>query len=114
MLSTRSSTTVGFVGELPPREAPLTEALVEMAGTLVDDFDVLELLTRLTNRCIGVLDGSAAAIMLAGPHGDLRVMASSSESVRLLELFEIQSKEGPCIDCFRTGRLVVNRPPGRP
>jgi len=46
--------------------------------------------------------------MLADPDGQLRVMASSSETMRLLELFEVQSQEGPCLDCFRTGRPVVN------
>jgi GAF domain-containing protein len=91
------------------REAKLARALVELADTLVADFDVVELLTRLTDRCVEVLDVGAAGIMLASPDGDLRVMASSSEAMRLLELFEVQSQEGPCLDCFRTGRSVVNQ-----
>lgn len=91
------------------REARLARALVELADTLVADFDVVELLTRLTDRCVDVLDVSAAGIMLAAPDGDLRVMASSSEAMRVLELFEVQSQEGPCLDAFRTGRAVVNQ-----
>ena len=47
--------------------------------------------------------------MLAGPDGELRVMASSSEAMRVLELFELQSKEGPCLDCYRSGRPVMNQ-----
>lgn len=92
-----------------PREAELARSLVELADTLVADFDVVELLTRLTDRCIDVLDVGAAGIMLAGPDGALRVMAASSETMRLLELFELQTDEGPCLDCFRTGRPAVNQ-----
>jgi GAF domain-containing protein len=91
------------------REAKLARTLVELADTLVDDFDVVELLTLLTDRCVDVLDVAAAGIMLVAPDGDLRVMASSSDAMRLLELFELQSQEGPCLDCFRTGKPVMNR-----
>ena len=92
-----------------PREALLARTLVELADTLVADFDVVELLTRLTDRCVGVLDMSAAGLMLVAPDGELRVMASSSEAMRVLELFELQSEEGPCLDCFRNGEPVVNQ-----
>ena len=92
-----------------PREATLVRALVELADNLVADFDVVELLSRLADNCIDVLDVSAAGIMLADPNGNLRVVASSSEAMRLLELFELQNREGPCLDCFRSGRPVVNQ-----
>ncbi len=82
---------------------------MELADTLVADFDVVELLTRLADRGVEALDVAAAGLMVAGPGGDLRVMASSSEAMRLLELFELQSKEGPCLDCYRSGRPVVNQ-----
>jgi len=91
-----------------PREALLARTLVELADTLVDDFDVVELLTLLTDRCVEVLDVAAAGLMLAYPGGELRVMASSSEAMRLLELFELQTEEGPCPDCYRTGEPIVN------
>jgi GAF domain-containing protein len=91
------------------RESVLLRTFVEMADTLVDDFDVVDLLTRLTDRCVDVLDISAAGIMLASPRGgDLRVVASSSESMRLVELFELQEAEGPCFDSFHSGALVTN------
>jgi GAF domain-containing protein len=86
-----------------PREALLTRTLAELADTLVDDFDVVELLTLLAHRCVEMLDVAAAGLMLVAPDGDLRVVASSSEEMRLVELFEIQSQEGPCPDCYRTG-----------
>ena len=92
-----------------PREIALSRAMVELADTLVDDFDVVDLFTLLTNQCVEVLDVSSAGLMILAPEGDLRVMASSSEAVRLLELFELQAAEGPCLDCFRTGEAVVNQ-----
>jgi len=91
-----------------PREALLARTLVELADTLVDDFDVVELLTLLADRCVEVLDVDAAGLMLVAPEGDLRVVASSSEEMRLVELFEIQSQEGPCPDCYRTGQPVMS------
>ncbi len=90
-------------------EALLVRTLVELADTLVDDFDVVELLTMLSRRCVEVLDVSAAGLMLVSSEGDLRVVASSSEAMRIVELFEIQSDEGPCVDCFRTGNAVINQ-----
>jgi GAF domain-containing protein len=67
------------------------------------------LLTRLTDRCVDVLDVAAAGLMLSSPAGELRVVASSSEAMRVLELFEVQSQEGPCLDCYRTGEPVMNQ-----
>ena len=91
------------------REALLTQTLVELADTLVDHFDVVDLLTLLADRCVEVLDVSAAGLMLVAPEGDLRVVASSSEQMRLVELFELQAQEGPCPDAYRTGQPALNR-----
>ena len=92
-----------------PREALLARTLVELADTLVADFDVVELLTLLADRCVELLEVGAAGLMLAGPDGELRVMASSSEAMRVLELFELQSREGPCLECYRSGRPVMDQ-----
>lgn len=90
------------------REAVLARTFVELADTLVDDFDVVDLLSRLADRCVDVLDVDAAGIMLASPDGPLRVMASSSEAMRVLELYEIQAQEGPCLECYATRRPVLS------
>jgi len=83
--------------------------MVELADTLVDDFDVVELLTHLADRCVEVLDVAAAGLMIARPGGeDLHVVASSSDAMRVLELFELQAEEGPCPDSYRTGEPVLN------
>src|SRR5271169_2564207 len=76
------------------READVVRSLVEMAGTLVDDYDVVDLLTGLADRCVDLLGVSAAGVMLASPAGSLGLVASSSEAMRLLELFELQA-QGP-------------------
>jgi GAF domain-containing protein len=91
-----------------PRELLLARTLVELADTLVDNFDIVDLLTLLTDRCVEVLDVSEAGLMLASPGGDLRVMASSSDATRVLELFELQTEEGPGPECYRSGAAVVN------
>ena len=88
------------------READVVRSLVEMADTLVDDYDVVDLLTGLADRCVSLLGVSAAGVMLASPAGSPGLVASSSEAMRLLELFELQEQEGPCLDAFRTGEPV--------
>lgn len=91
------------------RESILARTMVELADTLVDDFDIVELLTTLSDRCVAVLDIAAAGIMLTNGDGHLQVVTSSSEAMRIVELFELQADEGPCLDSFRTGRPVVNQ-----
>jgi len=90
------------------RESALLQTFSELADTLVDDFDVVELLTLLADRCVELLDVTAAGLMLAGTDGELRVVASSSDAMRVLELFEVQAEEGPCPECYRTGAPIVN------
>ena len=92
-----------------PRDTNLARTLVELADNLIADFDVVDLLTLLADRCVDTFDVAAAGIMLAGAHGVLGVVASSSEEMRLLELFEEQAAEGPCLDCYRTGEPVINQ-----
>jgi hypothetical protein len=75
------------------READVVKVLVEMADTLVDDYDVVDMLTGLTDRCVSLLGVSAAGVMLASPAGSLGLVASSSEAMRLLELFELQPRK---------------------
>jgi GAF domain-containing protein len=88
-------------------EQLLTEAFVELTDTMVADFDVIDFLHVLTSRSVELLDVSAAGLLLADPRGALRVVAASSEAARLLELFQLQSDEGPCLDCFRSGQPVA-------
>lgn len=86
----------------------LSEVFVELADTLVADFDVVEFMTLLSVRCVEVLDATEAGVLLADPGTTLRSVASSHETARLLDLYELQAQEGPCLDCYRTGQPVVN------
>ena len=90
------------------RERHLGETFVELADTLVDDFDVIDFLQVLAVRCVELLDVAAAGIVLADQGGSLRTVAASDERARLLELFEVQNDEGPCRDCYQLGAAVVN------
>jgi GAF domain-containing protein len=91
------------------RESVLVRAMVELADNLVDDYDVVDVLTTLSDRCVDVLDIAAAGIMVATPQGQLQAVTSSNEAMRVVELFELQSAEGPCLDCFHSGQPVVNQ-----
>jgi transcriptional regulator with GAF, ATPase, and Fis domain len=84
----------------------LTDVFVELADTLVDEFDVIDFLHVLTERCVELLGVSAAGLLLTDGQGTLQVVAASSEKTRLLELFQLQTDEGPCVDCFRSGVAV--------
>ncbi len=91
------------------RESLLISTLVELADNLVDDFDIVDVLTVLSNRCVETIDVDAAGVMLSAPGGELQFIAASSESMEVLELFQLQANEGPCVDCFRTGEAILNR-----
>src|SRR5215210_1762043 len=84
----------------------LASAFVGLADTLIDDFDGVDLLYELVYTCVDVLDAAAAGLLLGSKNGGLHVVAASSEGARMLELFQIQNQEGPCLDCFRSGSPV--------
>ncbi len=89
-----------------PRETRVLDAVVSLVDSLLDDFDVVDLLTGLTERCAELLDIEAAGFLLADPLHQLRLLAATSEQARELELFQLQADEGPCVDCYVTGQPV--------
>lgn len=86
----------------------LAEVFVEVADTLVDDFDLIEFLQMITARTAELIGVPAVGLLLADAHGHLQVMAASDEATRLLELFQVQIDEGPCLDAYATQTPVVN------
>ena len=85
----------------------LATTFVNLADTLVDDFDVLDLLQVLVGQCVDLLDAAAAGILLADEQQRLRVAVASSERARLMDLFQLQNDEGPCLECYRSGEPVT-------
>jgi GAF domain-containing protein len=84
----------------------LAGTFVDLADTLVDDFDVLDLLYVLVTRCEDLWGLAAAGLLLSDDQKQLRVTVASNESARLLEIFQIQNDEGPCLECYHSGRPV--------
>jgi GAF domain-containing protein len=84
----------------------LSDTFIDLADTMVADFDVIDFLHLLTDRSVRLLAAAAAGVVLADPRGELRVAAASSEEAGLVELFQLQNDQGPCLDCFRTGRPI--------
>ncbi len=89
-----------------PRETRVLEAVVSLVDTLLENFDVVDLLTELTERCAQLLDVAAAGFLLADPLGKLRLLAATTEQARELELFQLQADEGPCVECYATEQPV--------
>lgn len=99
--STRRTTTRG-------REQTLVETFVLLADTLVDDYDVVELLDLLVASCIDLFGITAAGLLLDDQRGNLAVVACSTEQTRLLEVFQLQNHEGPSLDCVHCGKAVTS------
>ncbi|MDY0910447.1 GAF and ANTAR domain-containing protein [Microbacterium sp. CFBP9034] len=88
------------------RSARLFQTFATLADTLVDDYDVVELLQTLVDACHDTLGSTAAGILIADEHGELELVASTSEASRLVEIMQLSAQSGPCIDCFVTGAPV--------
>ncbi|WP_104168212.1 GAF and ANTAR domain-containing protein [Arthrobacter sp. SX1312] len=95
--------------ESTTRASRVSAAFVRIADTLVDEYDVLDLLHTLVDECVGLLDATAAGLMLAGPDGVLQVLASTSEESRLIEVLQQETGAGPCVECYVTGVPITIR-----
>lgn len=89
-----------------PRETRVLDAVVSLVDSLLADFDVVDLLTELTERCAALLEIESAGLLLVDPLEQLRLLAATSEETRELELFQLQADEGPCVDCYTTGQPI--------
>ena len=85
----------------------LAQVFVELADTLTDNFDVVDFLQRLTDRCVELLGADASGLMMTDQRGGLQLMAATLERARMVELFELQIQEGPCLECFTTRQAIT-------
>jgi GAF domain-containing protein len=90
------------------REQEVSAVFVQVADSLIDDFDPMEFLEQLCGHCVTLLDVSAAGILLANEKDTLQIIAASDENTHLLELFALQHDQGPCVDCYRTSTARIN------
>jgi len=88
------------------RAVRVAQSFVTLADTLVDDFDVVDLLDRLVAECVDLLDVSAAGILLMNGQRSLDVMASSDDASRLMEVFQLGTRAGPSIEVMETGEAI--------
>jgi transcriptional regulator with GAF, ATPase, and Fis domain len=82
------------------------EVFIELADTLVDDFDIIDFLDRLAELCSELLGVSACGILVVDHLGALNLVAASTEQARLMELIQLQNSEGPCLEALTSGRPV--------
>lgn len=70
----------------------------------------------LAERCVELLEAGAAGLVLADGRGALQLVAASTESASLAELFQIQKDEGPaCTVTAAASRCSsATSPPGTP
>ena len=73
----------------------LSDLFVDVADTLVADFDVVDFLTTLCEHATIVSGADAVGIMLTDHRGDLRFMAASNDAGRNLELAPAATRGGP-------------------
>src|SRR3954454_7212410 len=88
------------------REELVSRAFVSLADTLVDEFDIIDLLDRLVGFCVQLLPADAAGIVLGDARQELRAVAASDEAAHVMELLQLQNDEGPCLDCFQSAESV--------
>jgi transcriptional regulator with GAF, ATPase, and Fis domain len=89
------------------REEYLVRAFVEFSDTLVTGYDIGEFLNRFCERCADVLEVSAVGVLLEDAAGQLELAASSTGDVQFLESMQVQRREGPCLDAYRSGERVT-------
>lgn len=92
------------------RETLVASTFVELADTWEDYFDVLDFLQNLVDRSVQILDASTACLTLADARGDLRLVASTSHALPVLDLIALSNAEGPGRDAFASGEPVINVP----
>ncbi|HEX6286886.1 MAG TPA: GAF and ANTAR domain-containing protein [Acidimicrobiia bacterium] len=88
----------------------LADTIAELVESIVTDFDETEICFRLVDAAVEVVDADEAGLLLMDRTGELGIAAATSASTHLVELLQVQAREGPCLDAFRTGEPVRTGP----
>lgn len=88
------------------RERRLIDTFVALSDTLVADYDVVDLLQGLVDRTAAIFGAASVGVLLAAPNGALEVLASTDENARLIDVMQVRSGAGPCVESFRSGSMV--------
>lgn len=88
------------------REDQLLQTVGTLADSLVDNFDIVDLLQLLVDECASIFDATAAGILLVSPSGELEVIVSTSERSEFVGLMQVRAGQGPCVEAIQTGQVV--------
>jgi transcriptional regulator with GAF, ATPase, and Fis domain len=91
-----------------PESGHLARTFVDLTQSLSSGQDSYEVLSMLSNRCVELLPVAASGILVLDQLGVLQVVAASSPSAHLLDLFQIQNEQGPCFECYHTGEAITD------
>lgn len=86
----------------------IAATLLELADTLVSDYDLLDYVDRLLTHTVAVTGADAGAVMLCprGPPEPLQLLSATNERARALADFDLGHDGGPLTECYRTAEPV--------
>jgi len=93
------------------RQQHVVRVFLELADTLVEDFDVIDFLHQMTVRCRELLEVSDAAVFLSHSESRLHSPAPCTSGPLLQRVLEAACGQGPAVDAHRTARPVTVRDP---
>ena len=89
------------------REQQLVDTFLSLADSLTDRFDVVDVLDTLAERCAALLSATGVGVLIENARGSLEVVASSGHKSELLEIMQLAFDEGPCIEAYHSGNVVL-------
>lgn len=100
-----------MVSDVEP-DRQLGQAVGEITDALVQDFDVVDVATQVVTSCAELVGADNVGLLVADAAGQLRLLAATSEEAHVIESFQVEGGDGPCLEAFTTGELVSAGSPG--
>lgn len=89
-------------------DVQVARMFIDLTSVIASGAETIEIFAELAQKCVVLLPVSAAGILLRDVSGDLQVIGASSPTAHLLDLFQVQNEEGPCLECLETGEQVFD------